>query len=114
MTPHTHQEEAEMARVSEEQRSKTIEMYQAGRKMKEILKETGLPESTAYSVLHVAGVTAKGDQRSHHLQRGGNEAVRMTFDTMVEKLLEQQRRIGELEAELAKANARFKRLKSQT
>lgn len=101
-----------MARVTPDQEAKAIAMYQAGAKIGKITAETGLPQSTFYYLLAKNGLQPKRSQRSQRIAKEGAEGLRMTFDTMLERMLEQQRTVADLQHALAEKDHEIERLQA--
>lgn len=95
---------------SDEVRAKVAEMYTAGKKWTEIESETGLTRGTIGMLLQQAGVITDRVKAKHRLEAGNPQA---TVEWAFRTLLEQERTIALLDAELADCKKKLARAQAR-
>ena len=77
---------------TEQTRARVIEMYQAGHKLADITRETGVPRATVYWILDREGI------KTNRTSRGKDDAVSLT--EVLDSLRRSEQEVGRLTAEL--------------
>jgi transposase-like protein len=91
----------------DETRQKVVEMYLDGKKLSVICGETGVPRPSVYWILHQAGVQPNRQSRTRELA----ERVAAPATELLDRLMEAQIQVGQLQAENKQLQDELRRLK---
>lgn len=91
--------------IDEELRDEVARMYLAGSKLNEIERETGVPRGSVYWILKQRKIEPARTHPNARMNTG--QTASQTIEWTFQKLLEQERRVFELESEIEELKAQL-------